>query len=140
MKSTANITPCRRVLNAFALLLMVAMASALSGCCALAPCHPATALIGTVVSENGASVEAARITLYGKNVRSNARGCFKARFPDALPFTFTATAEGYKSIEVKARPGTYRAKISLASTESSEASRIEWSAISTLEYEDSSCS
>lgn len=125
--------------DAFTLLPIAAIAATLSGCCALAPCHPSAALVGAVVTTNGVPVEASRITLYGSKIRTNANGCFKARLPDALPFTFAATAEGYKSIEVTARPGTYRAQISLASTKSPEVSRIEWSAISTLEYENFSC-
>ena len=126
--------------TAFALLAVTAISVALSGCCTLAPCHPATALVGTVTTSNGAPVEASRITLYGTNVPIiNAKGCFKVRLSDALPFTFVVTAEGFKSVEVKAKPGFYRAKVSLVSVQSSEGSQTEWLAIPASEYETSFC-
>ena len=125
--------------KALALLLVAPGSVVLAGCCALLPCHPATALVGAVAASNGAPIAKSRVVLYGINVRTNAKGCFKARLRDALPFTFVVAAEGYKTIEMKAKPGFYRAKVSLAPLQSSEASRAEWLAISSGEYEVSSC-
>ncbi len=127
------------MLKALALLLVAPGSVILSGCCALMPCHPATALVGAVAASSGAPVQDSRVALYGTNIRTDAKGCFKARLPDALPFTFVVAAEGYKTIEIKAKAGFYRAKVSLAPLQSSEASRAEWLTISSGEYEASSC-
>src|SRR5436190_10658652 len=120
--------------NTLAPLLVATLSVVVSGCCALAPCHPATSLVGTVVTSNGAPIAAGRITLYGTSVPTDAKGCFKVRLPDALPFLFVVAAEGYRSVEVEVKPGFYRAKVSLASVQSPEASRADWFAISPSEY------
>lgn len=103
------------------------------------PCHPATALVGTVTASNGAPIEVSRVVLYGTNFRTDTKGCFRAQLADALPFTFVVVAEGYKALDMKAKPGFYRAKVSLAPLQSSEASQAEWLVISSSEYEGSSC-
>lgn len=120
-------------------LLIGILPFALAGCCAFVPCHPATALVGTVVAADGAPASSVRLTLYGSRVSTDSKGCFKVRIPDALPFTFGAAAEGYKPVEVVAKPGFYRAKVNLVPVQSTEASRAEWLSISSSEYEGFSC-
>ena len=120
-------------------LLIGVLAFALAGCCAFVPCHPATALVGTVATADGAPISSGRLSLYGTSVPTDSKGCFKVRHPDALPFTFVAAAEGYKPVEIKAKAGFYRSKVNLVPVQSTEASRIEWLSISASEYEAFSC-
>ena len=120
-------------------LLTGLLASALAGCCAFVPCHPATALVGTVATADGAPASSIKLSLYGTSVPTDSKGCFKVRLPDALPFTFVAAAEGYKPVEVKAKAGFYRSKVNLVPVQSTEASRAKWLSISASEYEAFSC-
>jgi hypothetical protein len=120
-------------------LYFASVALALSGCCAFVPCHPSTAVVGKILTEGGSLPPAPRLALYGTGLNANATGCFKARFADALPFTFSAAAEGYKKIETPARRGFYRVTVTLAPTHSTRESRIEWDPIPASEYDASSC-
>lgn len=118
----------------FLLFGLVAMCISLVGCCAFAPCHPATSLVGTVRDVNGLPVAHANITLYGTTSTTDSKGCFKMHMVDALPFTFSVTAKVYKSAESEAKAGFYRVNAQLAHTTSLDQSRIERTSISQIEY------
>nr|WP_316644045.1 carboxypeptidase-like regulatory domain-containing protein [uncultured Roseateles sp.] len=119
---------------------LAVLASYLAGCCVLGPSHPATSLAGVVRNSNGTPIANAKVVLYGSSNITDANGCFKMHFADALPFTFGVVAAGYKSAEIKAKPGFYRVQAELVATQSGESSRIEWRAISGDEYNlSSSC-
>jgi hypothetical protein len=120
--------------------LIAASALALSGCCGFVACHPATAVVGNVVTEHGVAPQSFRVSLYGSILSTNAAGCFKSRVADALPFTLVTSSEGFKPAEVEAKRGFYRVKVVLAPVGSSQSSRVEWTAISASEYDAASCS
>jgi len=124
----------------FARGLLAVFSTYLAGCCALAPCHPATSLVGVVKDSTGVPIANATVMLYGSSNLTDANGCFKMRFADALPFAFGVAAAGFKSAEVKAKPGFYRVQVELATAQSAESSRIEWRESSADEYSlSSSC-
>src|SRR5205814_2289281 len=120
-------------------LCVAVVAFALSGCCAFAPCHPATAVFGLVRTQQTGAPIPAKVSLYGTSFNTNAVGCFKSRVADAFPFTFSVSAEGLKPVDSEAKRGFYRVSVVLAPLGSAEVSRIEWSAMSASEYDASSC-
>ena len=106
----------------------------LTGCCMFMPCHPGTWAFGSVTDFKGQPIEYATVSLYGSKQITNSEGCFNFSLADALPFTFTATATGYKSIEVPSKPGHYHVRVKLAPMDSSNSSEVIWKKISTEEY------
>lgn len=121
----------------FALSFPTTVFIALTGCCAFAPCHPATSLVGAVLNADGLPVANANVVLYGTTSTTDSKGCFKMRVAGALPFTFAVTAQGYKSAEIEAKSGFYNVQTKLVPTQSSEKSQIEWVSISPAEYRSS---
>lgn len=125
--------------HAFTVPSVLVATLVLSGCCAFVPCHPATALVGTVVSPEGTPVASAQINLYGSKLATNSGGCFKARLADALPFTFVVAAPGYKAVQVAAKSGFYRTSVVLFPEQAAQSSRVDWFLLSAKEYEEVSC-
>ena len=115
---------------------VIALLFLTEGCCALAPCHPATSLVGTVTTVGGLPVGNAMIALYGSSVVTAKSGCFRMSVSDGIPFNFTVTAKGYKPVEMKAKRGIYRVATKLALDNVSEQSRTEWSSISEGAFHD----
>jgi hypothetical protein len=120
-------------------ILVGSVTLSLAGCCSFAPCHPATAVVGSILDTSGSPVSAARVVLYGTNFTANSSGCFKGRLPDALPFTLVVAADRYKTVESPPKAGFHRLQVKLAPSGSAEQSQIEWSSITSTEYESSSC-
>jgi hypothetical protein len=102
----------------------------LVGCCAFAPCHFGTSLIGTVSDSLGRPIANAQVTLYGSVFKVNENGCFHIHSADALPFIFAVNAKGFKPAEVGTKWGFFAVKVQLAATESPKISSIEWHPIS----------
>lgn len=114
--------------------LLAMPAALLSGCCAFVPCHPGTWLVGTVQTLDERPIANATVTLYGKSETVNSSGCFNMHLADAMPFTFTVSAEGYKKAETKAMAGFYKVRAKLAPSESPLTSQVEWLPISEADY------
>jgi hypothetical protein len=121
----------------FAFLFLLAACASLSGCCAFVPCHPATSLVGTVRDVDGQPIAHAAVTLYGTTSTTDPNGCFNIHLADALPFTLSVTAKGYKAAEIGAQAGFYRVSAKLALSQSQAQSQIEWVSISSSEYRSS---
>ena len=115
-------------------VVLVSTCISLAGCCAFAPCHPATSLVGAVQDVEGRPIAYASVTIYGTTSSTDAKGCFNVHIAHALPFTFSVAAKGYKASEVEAKAGFYRVIAKLAPTQSLDQSHIEWVAMSPTEY------
>ena len=98
----------------------------LGGCCGLVPCHPATYVTGRVVSTSGAPISGVAITLFSSSTSSDSSGCFSLGGPDALPFEFAVSADGYKPVRVAARPGRFQVSVVLAPSSSSANGAVSW--------------
>ena len=98
------------------------------------PCHPGTRAFGFVTDMKGEPIENATVSLYGSEQITKSKGCFNFNLADGLPFTFTATAVGYKPIEVPSKPGHYIIKVKLAPVNSNNSSEAIWKEISSEEY------
>lgn len=116
------------------LFLISFIAVYLTGCCMFVPCHPGTWALGSVLDTTGKPIKNATVSLYGSNQITNSEGCFKFHLADGLPFTFTATATGYKSIEVPSKPGHFYIKVKLAPMNSNNSSEVIWEEISSKKY------
>jgi len=106
----------------------------LTGCCGFVPCHPGTWVTGSVLTADGQALPGARVTLYGTTKTTNAVGCFNSHVSNALPFTFAASAAGYKTAETRAMPGFHRVQVKLVASESLASSQVEWFPISEADY------
>jgi hypothetical protein len=107
----------------------------LSACCYFMPCHPGTYIAGTVrdaVSHR--PISNAVVRLYFYEARTPDSGCFALGGPDALPFEFAVSAPGYKSMAVKAVPGSYWATVTLVPEGSAGASNSELREVSRERY------
>lgn len=103
------------------------------------PCHPATYIAGTVT--DGVShqpIADAAVRLYFHEVRTAHSGCFALGGADGLPFEFSVSATGYKSIVVKAIPGSFWATVTLVPESSAGASSWEPHELSQSRYAESS--
>lgn len=86
----------------------------LSGCCYFTPCHPGTYVAGTVTDgTSNQGIADASVLLYHYETQTSASGCFSFGGPDALPFEFRVSANGYKPVKIEAIPGSYQATIVL---------------------------
>lgn len=87
------------------------------------PCHPATYIAGTVTDATSHQpISNALVRLYFYKARSAPSGCFALGGADALPFEFGVSSPGYKSIVIRAVPGTYWATVALVPEGSAGAS------------------
>jgi hypothetical protein len=98
------------------------------------PCHPGTWALGFVTDINGKPIENATVSLYGSKQITTSNGCFNFALADALPFTFTAEAIGYKPIEVPRKIGYYFISVKLVPMNSNNSSEVIWEKISRKEY------
>ncbi len=115
--------------------MLATAALCLCGCQMFVPCHPGTWAIGNVEDLGGHPVKGATVSLYGSDQTTDDHGGFSFELADALPFTLTATANGYKSIEVPRRIGHFQIKVCLAPDHSSESSQVIWKKLGSKEYE-----
>ncbi len=106
----------------------------ISGCCTFIPCHPATRSVGYITDLNGQPIEGATITLYGYKQITNANDCFHFNVADALPFTLSANATNFKSVEVPSKAGHYTIDVKLAPADSNDSSEISWREMSSEKY------
>lgn len=98
------------------------------------PCHPGTWALGSVSDTMGEPIKNATVSLYGSKQITNSEGCFKFSLADGLPFTFTAAAIGYKSIEVPSKAGHFYITVKLAALNSNNSSEVIWKEINSEEY------
>jgi hypothetical protein len=114
--------------------------ASLAGCCAFVPCHPGTSVLGTVLeAQSHAPIPGATVGLFGSKLASSSTGCFKLHLASALPLTLTASAPGYKSVEVPANFGSQKVTILLVPQSSSSSSSVTWQATSEAEVRNATC-
>jgi hypothetical protein len=99
----------------------------LSGCCALAPCHPAITVAGRVVAASGEPVVGAAVKAHSKSGVADAKGCFLLYGADALPFEFLVEASGFKPLRVDMKAGSYQAQVVMAPLNTSQGSSLQLS-------------
>jgi hypothetical protein len=98
------------------------------------PCHPGTWAFGFVTDMKGEPIVNTTVSLYGSKQITKSEGYFNFNLADALPFTFTAEAVGYKSIEIPRKIGHYIITVKLAPINSNNSSEVIWKKISSEEY------
>lgn len=98
------------------------------------PCHPATRAVGYVTDLKGQPIKGATVNLYSSERQSNSEGCFAFDLADALPFRLSATAAGFKNVEVPSKAGFFIIEIKMAPAGSGFSSEVKWKEISNDEY------
>lgn len=91
--------------------------------------------MGYVTTLDGRAIAGARVVLYGRQVVTDANGCFTVGGPDALPFTLDVSAPRHKSTLMEAQPGFFSVQVKPALIQASEVSHVKWNALSGEAYE-----
>ena len=117
------------------MIIVTIISVLISGCCYFAPCHRGTDIIGKVKDEMGNPINKATVSLFGISKSVGENGCFTFRAADAIPFTITADALGYKPYSGDVKYGKYRVVIILHPVDSKFESRITWTEINDSEFE-----
>ncbi|RYX80126.1 hypothetical protein EON83_29955 [bacterium] len=108
--------------------------------CAFGPGHPRTWVYGVVHGSAALPINGATISLYSGKTVASKTGCFKLQLSSALPLSLSASAPGYKPIEVPAKFGFYRVEVTLENSESIKPSSVSWHESSESEVANAACS
>lgn len=104
-----------------------------SSCCKFVPCHLGTRAVGYVTDSKRKPIKGAVVTLYGYEQITDANGCFAFDVADALPFKLSASAAGFKTVEVPSEAGFFDIDIKLVPVNSGEPSEVKWKEINNYE-------
>ena len=92
-------------------------------------------MAGTVMDgQSGQAIANAVVRLYHHETHTIPSGCFALGGADALPFEFGVSAPGYKTVVIKAVPGTYQALVTLVPEDSLGESAVKADKISREQY------
>jgi hypothetical protein len=100
----------------------------------LSGCHPGTWTVGHVTDLKGQPIKGASVKLYSSEQNTNSEGCFTFEGADALPFTLSASATGFKDVVVPSKAGHFIIEIKMAPINSNSSSEVVWKKIATDDY------